>query len=315
MESENTPEKCTERNHPLKVIQHNDAKFIACDLRNRDLGKCRSCLTPFCQKPLKVYHNSRNYLACDVTNSTRSLPANPTSTKNRNLKEQDSTSLWHWLDGTGSVDCLAPKCKTSSKCSTLTNKVEKCGNSSLQEFVKPKIPKFRTKAFKLSILKENNKYRKLHNASPLKMDKELSSYAQEWADHLADQNLLETRPLPIYGENILCVRKPLFCVDKIMKLWYQEKYNYDYFKPGFNLYTGHFTQMVWRETEFLGVGVAFNDSHIWIVCNYNPPGNVKDHFKENVQPRKFLLSHSNQESDTEKISRPKNVRFKREKRI
>jgi len=47
-----------------------------------------------------------------------------------------------------------------------------------------------------------------------------------------------------------------------MKLWYQEKYNYDYFKPGFNLYTGHFTQMVWRETEFLGVGVAFK-------CVYN----------------------------------------------
>jgi len=182
MESENTPEKCTERNHPLKVIQHNDAKFIACDLRNRDLGKCRSCLTPFCQKPLKVYHNSRNYLACDVTNSTRSLPAKPTSTKNRYLKEQDGTSLWRWLDGTGSVDCIAPNCKTCSKCSTLPNKVENCGNSSLQEFVKPKIPKFRTKAFKLSILKENNKYRKLHNASPLEMDKDLCSYAQEWAD-------------------------------------------------------------------------------------------------------------------------------------
>jgi len=173
MESENTPEKCTERNHPLKVIQHNDAKFIACDLRNRDLGKCRSCLTPFCQKPLKVYHNCRNYLTCDVTNSTRSLPAKPTSTKNINLKEQD---------GTGSVDCIAPNCKTCSKCSTLPNKVENCGNSSLQEFVKPKIPKFRTKAFKLSILKENNKYRKLHNASPLEMDKDLCSFAQEWAD-------------------------------------------------------------------------------------------------------------------------------------
>jgi len=49
----------------------------------------------------------------------------------------------------------------------------------LQEFVKPKI---RTKAVKLAILRENNKYRKLHNASPLKMDEELSSYAQEWAD-------------------------------------------------------------------------------------------------------------------------------------
>ncbi|XP_017047463.2 Golgi-associated plant pathogenesis-related protein 1 isoform X1 [Drosophila ficusphila] len=159
--------------------------------------------------------------------------------------------------------------------------------------------KFRPKAIRRSVLKETNRYRDLHNARPLKMDENLTSYAQEWADHLACNNLLETRPLPLYGQNIICARKELFAVNQIMKLWYQEKYNYDYFKPEFDLYTGHFTQMVWRETEFLGVGVSSNDSRIWIVCNFNPPGNITGHFKENVHPRKTFFPASNFEDEQE----------------
>ncbi|XP_017014662.3 uncharacterized protein [Drosophila takahashii] len=293
MDEENTPEKCGEENPPFQLIQHNDTKFVACDLRNRNLGKCRSCLAPFCQKPIKVYHHSRNYLACEVQRSlskksTRSLPANSTSTAKRNIKtDLNNKSRLPLFGFKGCEECIAPKCKTSSRCSILSKtNYEK---SLLQEFYKTKAPKLQTKAVKQSILRENNKYRKLHNASPLKMDAELASYAQEWADHLAEKNLLETRPLPLYGENIMCVRKSLFCVDQIMRLWYQEKYNYNYYRPSFDLYTGHFTQMVWRETEFLGVGVASNDSHIWIVCNYHPPGNVSGHYKENVQPRKNLF--------------------------
>lgn len=67
---------------------------------------------------------------------------------------------------------------------------------------------------------------------------------------------METRPLPKYGENIMRARKDIFCVKKLLKLWYQEKYHYDYLKPGFGLYTGHFTQMVWQRSQYLGVGVA-----------------------------------------------------------
>ncbi|XP_017130160.1 Golgi-associated plant pathogenesis-related protein 1 [Drosophila elegans] len=269
MENENK-EKCP-RNQTLQLLQLNDAKSIGCELWNRDLAKCRSCLTTFCQKPIKVYHNSRNYLACSVKrslseNSTRSLPA--------------------------IGETCAPKCKNSSK-------------NTLRKFVKSESSNFRPKAIKLSVLKENNKYRKLHGANPLKMDKELSLYAQEWANHLACRNLLETRPLPLYGENIMSVRRPLFSVERIIKLWYQEKYNYDYLKPGFNLYTGHFTQMVWGETKYLGVGVATNNFCIWIVCNYNPPGNIGGHFRENVLPRKLILIESDSEAESQEIIKSK----------
>ncbi|KAI8042994.1 Golgi-associated plant pathogenesis-related protein 1 [Drosophila gunungcola] len=281
MENENK-EKCP-KNQPLQLLQLNDAKFIACELRNRDLAKCRSCLTTFCQKPIEVYHNSRNYLACSVKrslskNSTRSLPASAISETNKLSQLEDNKLL-----SIGKT--CTPKCKNSSK----------------NKFVKSESPNFRPKAIKHSVLKETNKYRKLHGANPLKMDKELSFYAQEWANHLACKNLLETRPLPLYGENIMSVRRSLFNVDRIIKLWYQEKYNYDYLKPGFNLYTGHFTQMVWCDTEYLGVGVATNIFRIWIVCNYNPPGNISGHFRENVLPRKLILIESDLEAESEEI--------------
>ncbi|EDW87363.1 venom allergen 5 [Drosophila yakuba] len=269
------PGKC-----PLQLIQHNDVTFIGCDSSNRDVEKCRSCLTPFCRKPFKIYHNSRNYLACEVqrsqsTNSTRSLP----------VKFSPNTKKDNEFQCKKCLQCAAPKCKTSIQ----SKKLKKDRNSICKKFEEYKMPEIRSGPIKQTVLRETNKYRRLHNANPLKMDEKLCSYAQQWADQLADHNKLETRPAPLYGENIVCVRRSKFSVEQILKLWYQEKYNYDYLKPGFNLYTGHFTQLVWRQTEFLGVGVACDVRSIWIVCNYDPPGNVSDHFTENVLPRKLLL--------------------------
>ncbi|XP_033174149.1 repressed by EFG1 protein 1 [Drosophila mauritiana] len=306
-QKDQTAEKC-----PLQIIKNNDATFIGCDSSNRDLEKCRSCLTPFCRKPIKIYHNSRNYLACEVqrsqsTNSIRSLPVKFPSTPKRSLTtEKDNESPWS--HGKRCLQCAAPKCKAYSRSSIQSKKLKKDKNSVLKEFEIYKMPNFRRKPIQQAILRETNKYRRLHNANPLKMDEKLCSYAQDWADHLADQNKLETRPNPLYGENIVCVRRSKFSVDQILKLWYQEKYNYDYLKPGFNLYTGHFTQLVWKESEFLGVGVACDVSSIWIVCNYNPPGNVSDHFRENVLPRKFLLLKS--DLDAEETSKSKHHNLK-----
>ncbi|EDW75826.2 uncharacterized protein Dwil_GK15149 [Drosophila willistoni] len=169
----------------------------------------------------------------------------------------------------------------------------------------PELTEKRIKAIKKAVLKETNRYRRMHCACPLIMDDKLSAYAQEWAEHLASENMLETRPIPAYGENIMCARKPLFCVERMMKLWYQEKYNYDFIRPCFNIYAGHFTQMVWWETQLLGIGMASNDYRMWIVCNYHPAGNIRGHFKENVLPRKLLLSDSDIELD--KINKSKEI--------
>ena len=50
--------------------------------------------------------------------------------------------------------------------------------------------------------------------------------------------------------------------------------------------TGHFTQVVWKGSQQLGVGVAFaNNGRIAVVvANYSPPGNYQNRFTDNVLP-------------------------------
>lgn len=49
--------------------------------------------------------------------------------------------------------------------------------------------------------------------------------------------------------------------------------------------TGHFTQVVWKETKELGVGCTkARDGKIYVVANYYPPGNYIGDFAVNVPP-------------------------------
>lgn len=40
-----------------------------------------------------------------------------------------------------------------------------------------------------------------------------------------------------------------------VKIWYDEIFKYNFNKPKFSRATANFTQMIWRFSEFLGVGV------------------------------------------------------------
>lgn len=43
------------------------------------------------------------------------------------------------------------------------------------------------------------------------------------------------------------------------------------------------TQLLWKSSEQLGIGVAKNDKGRYVVvCNYNPQGNVYGQFHENL---------------------------------
>jgi hypothetical protein len=51
--------------------------------------------------------------------------------------------------------------------------------------------------------------------------------------------------------------------------------------------SGHFSQMVWKNSTELGIGRARDQNgKVFIVANYNPPGNYIGQFAENVpRPR------------------------------
>ena len=50
---------------------------------------------------------------------------------------------------------------------------------------------------------------------------------------------------------------------------------------------GHFTQVVWKETTEVGVGLATDGKRVFVVAQYRPAGNVNvaAYFERNVLPQ------------------------------
>ncbi|KAG9342198.1 hypothetical protein JZ751_016700 [Albula glossodonta] len=65
--------------------------------------------------------------------------------------------------------------------------------------------------------------------------------------------------------------------------WYSEIKDYNFRKPGFNSNTGHFTQVVWKSSKEVGVGLATDGNIVFVVGQYSPKGNITNagYFEEN----------------------------------
>uniref|UniRef100_A0A1A9VV03 SCP domain-containing protein n=1 Tax=Glossina austeni TaxID=7395 RepID=A0A1A9VV03_GLOAU len=138
-------------------------------------------------------------------------------------------------------------------------------------------------AFEDECLKSHNKYRDMHGCPPLVLNKELNTYSTEWAEHLVRTDKFEHRTDNRYGENLYCTSgSSTPKAEDAVKSWYDEISKYNYKNAGFHANTGHFTQVVWKKSKQLGVGRATKDRTTIVVCNYEPQGNVVDHFPENV---------------------------------
>ena len=109
-----------------------------------------------------------------------------------------------------------------------------------------------------------------------------------------------------YGENIYASSGRQVNGRAPVESWYNEVKHYTYghgfsvqtgiytdikayvIKLGPNkigLYIGHFTQVVWKGSEKLGVGkVTGSNGWTYVVANYHPPGNYANKFRENVLP-------------------------------
>ena len=164
--------------------------------------------------------------------------------------------------------------------------------------------------FERAFLSQHNQYRALHGVPPLQLSRDVSkvdwtnisftnthfslpeqicNYAQEWADVIAKENKLHTRPNKPYGENVFTKRSGSMRItgEEPVKNWYQEGaklYQWYGGEPpgGFHAKSGNFTQVVWRESERVGVGLAINGNSFYVVANYDPPGNCFTRFKHNV---------------------------------
>ena len=160
------------------------------------------------------------------------------------------------------------------------------------------------------ITAEHNKVRRKVGAPDLTWADDLASYAQQWADHLAFERgcRMEHRPgtraaQGKYGENLYwasavlwtdgTLAEQLVTAEKVVDSWAREVENYSYetnsCEPG--KVCGHYTQVVWQESKFIGCGraVCGDKSQVW-VCNYDPPGNVvgrKPYLRKNNESSYF----------------------------
>lgn len=132
------------------------------------------------------------------------------------------------------------------------------------------------------LLQAHNKARAEVGVSPVRWSKELAIFAQEWATHLAaTQCRLEHRPRSgtwkqTYGENLFMGTAGYYGVADAVKAWEGEKAYYSGEPLNYSNWndSGHYTQVVWKNTTHVGCAKVACKGNIIVVCNYDPPGNI-----------------------------------------
>lgn len=138
--------------------------------------------------------------------------------------------------------------------------------------------------FRAAILNSTNAYRRQHNASALVWNNTL----QRFAEGVSGGCVFAHSGGP-YGENLASGYPSAAAA---VAAWGDERDKYNFKKGDFSKETGHFTQLVWKETTSLGCSRTKCDSKnnggapgYYVVCEYAPAGNVLGNFRSNVQER------------------------------
>ncbi|KAI2620472.1 PR-1-like protein [Hypoxylon sp. NC1633] len=147
--------------------------------------------------------------------------------------------------------------------------------------------------FTSAILNSTNYYRESYNASSVRWNATLESFASSYLNKSTSRkrdgddkddkgktcNMAHSNGP--YGENLaLGCSTAGSCVD----MWAGEASEYDYNSPGFGEDTGHFTQLVWRDTTDVGCGAVLcpGNGGWYLACEYWPRGNVIGAFADEV---------------------------------
>jgi uncharacterized protein YkwD len=138
-----------------------------------------------------------------------------------------------------------------------------------------------------SVLNSTNFYRYEHGANFVYWNTSLADYAQNWANKCHWEHSHGPS-----GENLA---QGYVDVTSSVDAWGNERalYSWKGTQTGFSEATGHFTQLVWKDTT--SVGCAAVDCHdmsgsniqgVFLVCEYWPAGNIvgenDQFFEENV---------------------------------
>ncbi|KAK3087523.1 hypothetical protein FSP39_007009 [Pinctada imbricata] len=140
------------------------------------------------------------------------------------------------------------------------------------------------------MVRSHNALRQCHGCSDLSQAEDLSKDAQMWADIIAEKGFLQYSELSGRGENIIFLDTngldPTGA--EVTKMWYGQQKFHDFNNPRWRKDTMNFSQVVWRSTSEIGVGVAKikGRDKMVVVAQYRPAGNgnMPGEFRKNVPP-------------------------------
>lgn len=139
-----------------------------------------------------------------------------------------------------------------------------------------------------ALLKIHNDERAAVGVPLLIWSNSLAADSMSWAKHLTTLGLIcdPTRaelvpPKPICditphgakNENIASGVAEFYSPEELAQLWVDEKIKYNAGQHS-GSGVGHYTAMVWKNTQEIGCGLASNGQMDFLVCRYNPPGNI-----------------------------------------
>lgn len=124
----------------------------------------------------------------------------------------------------------------------------------------------------LNCVREHNKYRVYHASPKIRYDQTLTYFALKRVKFLAITDIFaHPKNLP-YGENLYQSSYATATCKDAVDLWYlDEEKKFDYDRGGFDTKTGHFTQVVWRSTRYVGCARAksSNTGYFYIAVSFN----------------------------------------------
>ncbi len=138
------------------------------------------------------------------------------------------------------------------------------------------------KSFAGRLLATHNAERKVMRVAPLRWSKKLEADARIWARELARTNVMrhaDQSTTNDAGENLWAGPIGYHGPEDMVELFIAEK---QYFRAGNfpNVSTtgnwrdvGHYTQIIWPQTEQVGCALSQGTSFEFLVCRYYPAGN------------------------------------------
>uniref|UniRef100_A0A0K0EUU0 CAP domain-containing protein (inferred by orthology to a zebrafish protein) n=1 Tax=Strongyloides venezuelensis TaxID=75913 RepID=A0A0K0EUU0_STRVS len=141
------------------------------------------------------------------------------------------------------------------------------------------------KYFMNKVLLQINLLRKYHRVPPLKENYYLHLYAQDLANRMAKKRVEFYSASSLYGIAVEGMYYP--AASTIVTHWYDERLHYKFGSNRLMYRSQRLTQMLWKDTQYIGIGVSVNKNYLFLACYFYKKGNINGEFRKNVFNKRF----------------------------